>query len=71
MIRKGIFILLILIGIGYFTDAMMNMFVRIDRLHFEVFALDIGRVPYVIYELFISACLMHIGYRKFIEKSAS
>jgi hypothetical protein len=60
--RKALYLILILGGLYYLVDAMDNMFLSFGRLHFDVFGYNIGRIPYVIYELFIAATLLYLGF---------
>jgi hypothetical protein len=38
------------------------MFIDYDRLVFAVFGVDIGRLPYVVYELFIASSLLYLAF---------
>lgn len=60
--RRLLYIVLLIGGLYYLTDALKIMFIDYDRLVFAVFGMDIGRLPYVIYELFIASSLLYLAF---------
>lgn len=59
--RRILYIVLLAGAIYYFYDAMYIMFIDYQRLTFPVFGYNIGRVPYVAYDLFIAASLYYLA----------
>lgn len=62
--RRLLYIILLFVGLYYLSDALKILFVDFERINFEVFGKDIGRLPYVIYELFIATSLIYLGFQQ-------